>query len=451
MLEQFRTTYTAQKWVRYGAWCGVLAGSALLYWISGGFPPRAWHFLWQTIPLIPRLWMLKGPSMLLPLSGLLLLSLEILLCWGSLVACGSWILIQQWHYLRERRHFEASLQNAQNLAANDILYQQWWQEQTEPGSSVVPQTAVASVHLRVDSPMTREKTQPLPQVSNISTNGVFAREQATHAATVTIQPAPASNCLQIVVGAASDPGIKRKHKPNEDCLLAIHGTLAWDTRPHPYGLFVVADGMGGHANGQEASSMVIQNMREVVMPTLLSNFEINNEYSKEYLVDAVQQANLALYEHNQQYRLDMGTTITAAVIAGSTISIANVGDSRTYRYSEDSGLIKTTRDHSVVARLVESGDITEDEAYSHPKRNEIYRCLGESGSLQVDTFTLPLETGTTLLLCSDGLWEMVRDPDIEDILHATLPNTREASQALLHAALDGGGKDNVSVIIVHVM
>ncbi|GAC1385064.1 MAG: hypothetical protein NVSMB33_13930 [Ktedonobacteraceae bacterium] len=449
MLEQFQTTYTAQKWMRYSTWCGVLAGSVLLYWISGGFPPRAWHFLWQTMPLIPTLWMLKGPSMLLPLGGLLLLSLEILLAWGSLVACGSWIIIQQWHYLRERQNFEASLQHAQSQVTNEIQNLQWWQAQTEPGSSIVPQTS--SAQLRVDSPMTREKTQPLPQVSNISTNGVFSRQQATQGATATIQPAPTSDCLQLVVGAASDPGIKRKHKPNEDRLLAIHGTLAWDTRPHPFGLFVVADGMGGHANGQEASSLAIQNIREVVIPTLLSNFEINDEYATEYLVDAVQQANLALYEHNQQYGLDMGTTITAAVIAGSTISIANVGDSRTYRYSEDSGLIKATRDHSVVARLVERGDITADEAYSHPKRNEIYRCLGESGSLQVDTFTLPLEAGTTLLLCSDGLWEMVRDPDIEDILHATLPNTREASQALIHAALDGGGKDNVSVIIVHVM
>src|SRR5712691_1621488 len=140
MLEQFQTTYTAQKWVRYSTWCGVLAGSVLLYWISGGFPSRSWHFLWQTMPLIPTLWMLKGTSMLLPLGGLLLLSLEILLAWGSLVACGSWIIIQQWHYLRERQNFEASLQHAQSQVTNDIQNLQWWQAQTEPGSSVVPQT-----------------------------------------------------------------------------------------------------------------------------------------------------------------------------------------------------------------------------------------------------------------------------------------------------------------------
>jgi serine/threonine protein phosphatase PrpC len=392
-----------------------------------------------------------------------LTSLALLLSWGLLAASGSWIAIQQWHYLRERKNFEASLQKAQSLAdrynpaINDIQSQQWWQEQTQQvpqeATKSAPQNgtkAASTLYLRADSPMTRQETQPLPEPGKIPTNGRYLREHATHSAVVTAEPAT-RECLQMVIGTATDPGIKRKHKPNEDRLLAIQGTLACNTQPYPFGLFVVADGMGGHANGQEASSMAIQSIREAVMPTLLSNFEIQDEYSAEFLVDAVQQANLALYVHNQAYQTDMGTTITTAVIAGKTISIANVGDSRTYRYAEDGGLASITRDHSVVARLVERGDITPDEVYTHPKRNEIYRCLGESASIQVDTFTLPLEAGITLLLCSDGLWEMVRDPDIEEILRTTLPNTQEASQALIHAALDGGGKDNVSVVVVHIM
>ncbi|HCP74473.1 MAG TPA: protein phosphatase, partial [Ktedonobacter sp.] len=88
--------------------------------------------------------------------------------------------------------------------------------------------------------------------------------------------------------------------------------------------------------------------------------------------------------------------------------------------------------------------------YSHPRRNEIYRSLGHKTSLDVDMFTLPLEAETTLLLCSDGLWEMVRDPEIQEILATTLPDAATASKTLVQAALDGGGHDNISVIVVHI-
>jgi len=146
----------------------------------------------------------------------------------------------------------------------------------------------------------------------------------------------------------------------------------------------------------------------------------------------------------------MGTTITAVLIIGNTAYVANVGDSRTYLYRESDGLIKVTRDHSAVARLVETGAITPDEVYTHPKRNEIYRSLGNSASVKVDTFTVPLKVGDLLLLCSDGLWEMVRDADIERIIEAALPVSSQICDMLVEAALAGGGKDNISVIAVCV-
>ena len=150
------------------------------------------------------------------------------------------------------------------------------------------------------------------------------------------------------------------------------------------------------------------------------------------------------------YKSEIGTTVTAALVVGKTISIANVGDSRTYSYTSASGLKKLTRDHSLVARLVENGAISADDVYTHPRRNEIYRSLGHKTSLDVDMFTHPLTAETTLLLCSDGLWEMVRDPVIQEILSAELPDATKASEALVQAALNGGGQDNISVIVVNV-
>lgn len=256
--------------------------------------------------------------------------------------------------------------------------------------------------------------------------------------------------LTFAIGTGLDAGIKRKNRPNEDNLLVIQGTHTYNTRAYPFGLFVVADGMGGHSKGQEASRLAIQHIRETVMPVLLSNAEIDGDHARELLLDALHHANLAVHQSNQQQHIDMGTTVTAAIMIDTTIAIANVGDSRTYLYRAQDGLKQVTKDHSLVGQLLARGEISEDDVYTHPQRNEIYRCIGEKATVQADTFLLPLEAETTLLLCSDGLWEMVRKPHIEQILRDTLPNAAQTSKALIQAALDGGGLDNVSAIVVHI-
>lgn len=256
--------------------------------------------------------------------------------------------------------------------------------------------------------------------------------------------------LSLAVGTRSDPGIKRKHKPNEDSLFAMKGERTHNSQPEQFGLFVVADGMGGHANGQDASRLAIQTIVDSVLPPLSEADQLNDDAPLKLLAEGVQRANQAVYQHNQEVRADMGTTMTAALVVGSTAYIANVGDSRTYLYREPEGLKKVTNDHSVVASLVEAGIIKPDDIYTHPKRNQIYRSLGEKPSVEVDGFKVSLQMGDKLLLCSDGLWDMVRDPTIEQILKAPIPDPTQTGNALIKAALEGGGEDNVSVIVVHV-
>jgi serine/threonine protein phosphatase PrpC len=146
----------------------------------------------------------------------------------------------------------------------------------------------------------------------------------------------------------------------------------------------------------------------------------------------------------------MGTTMTAVLLSETTAYVAHIGDSRLYLYHEPAGLVQITRDHSVVAMLVAEGAIAPDDIYTHPRRNQIYRSLGDEASVEVDTSVVPLAAGDTMLLCSDGLWEMVRDRQIAAILATSLSSPSQTARTLIQAALNGGGEDNISAIVAQV-
>jgi serine/threonine protein phosphatase PrpC len=256
--------------------------------------------------------------------------------------------------------------------------------------------------------------------------------------------------LALQVGSGLDPGLQRKHKPNEDTICVTQGVMpSASCSPKPFALFMVADGMGGQAHGQEASQLAVASLVEYVSGALCSRHTIPEAFLP-LLTEGVQYANRVVYQHNQEQSANMGTTMTATLVVGTTAYLAHVGDSRCYLYREPAGLSQITRDHSLVAELAAAGVIQPDDIYTHPMRNLIYRNLGEKSRVEVDACAVPLAAGDILLLCSDGLWEMVRDQQIAAILTTPMPDPSATAHALIQAALAGGGVDNVSAIVVQV-
>ncbi|HCI82369.1 MAG TPA: hypothetical protein DHW02_22060 [Ktedonobacter sp.] len=288
--------------------------------------------------------------------------------------------------------------------------------------------------------------------------------------------------LHLTAADKSDVGLQREQ--NEDCAYKrIESSENGDR-----GLFIVADGMGGYKAGEVASQIAIETIRKVLdnffkpiveQPTIQldrSSFaqqgtkhdkSASDEAStrktgrlpevsitasiEEQLKSAIQQANTEIvrYGEKKSSARGLGSTVTAALVQNNQAYIANVGDSRTYLL-HDKKLTPVTRDHSLVARLVESGQITPEEIYTHPQRNLIYRSLGAGHkNVEVDVFQVELMPEDALLLCSDGLWEMVRKEDLTRTLNEQ-PSPEKACDMLINLANKNGGEDNITAVVVRV-
>jgi len=258
--------------------------------------------------------------------------------------------------------------------------------------------------------------------------------------------------LALHIGSQQDPGLQRKYRPNEDCLFVMHGTMpspAPALLPTPFVLLVVADGMGGQGYGRTASRLAVQSL-VAYMSSSLSTQQSAQASLLALLRAGIQEANRVVYERNLRQHTVMGTTMTAVLLNETTASVAHVGDSRLYRSLAPTGLVQITRDHSLVAALVEAGIIAPDDIYTYPQRNQLYRSLGQKATVEVETATLALAAGDILLVCSDGLWAMVRNQQIATILTTPMPTPTDTAHALIQAALAGGGEDNVSAIVAQV-
>lgn len=227
-------------------------------------------------------------------------------------------------------------------------------------------------------------------------------------------------------GSRTDIGCLRDH--NEDSLVV--------TPP----LFAVADGMGGHAAGEVASEIAVRVLSELAP----------EHPDGEALGRAIEEANRAVIQAAREGRgrQGMGTTMTAAMLEGERLVIAQVGDSRAYLLHQ-SKLQQLTRDHSLMADMIEAGQLTPEEARTHPQRSVITRALGSDAHLHPDIYEINVETGDRLLICSDGLSGMIFDDQIENTLRRVQDPQRCASQ-LVNEAIAAGGHDNVTVIVADV-
>lgn len=254
-------------------------------------------------------------------------------------------------------------------------------------------------------------------------------------------------------GQSTHPGQRRER--NEDAVVTFTYDKEQDGRTVPIGFYLVADGMGGYEAGDLASRTVNQVVTEriiqiQVLPDLRkSTRKLTREnVPARILSEAIERANEAIVAHGKKSDSNLGSTVTSALIIGDVATVANVGDSRTYLL-RDGRLEQITQDHSVVARLVDAGVIKPEEVRSHPQRNQIYRCLGHKPAVDVDTFTVQLRQDDRLVLCSDGLWEMVPDAEIQRIVEGAR-TPQKASDELIEAANRAGGRDNIAVVVVEM-
>ena len=253
---------------------------------------------------------------------------------------------------------------------------------------------------------------------------------------------------QMVVGCSQSVGKQREH--NEDALFAMTTSLASNGNYVPLGLYIVADGMGGHAQGEVASGLAVRSivnylLRKVFMSVLATKPSTPSDSIQEIMQAAVQEAHRAIMKDAP----GSGTTLTALLLLDKQMTIAHVGDSRAYIIALDGTIQTLTRDHSLVMRMIELGQLTAEEAQIHPQRNVLYRALGQGDPFAPDVSTSPLPDSGYILLCSDGLWGVVGEDEIVRLI-SKAPNPHIASQLLVDAANTNGGPDNISAILIRI-
>jgi PPM family protein phosphatase len=273
-----------------------------------------------------------------------------------------------------------------------------------------------------------------------------SKESAAMPAAENSQPTNQSRTRQLQIGHVSEVGLVRPH--NEDASLIVESVFEGDQAAETVGMFIVADGMGGHQAGEVASALAARTvvsslMQDVYIPYLRQSAHQADQLPlTEALQQAVEAANRAVHDQVP----GSGTTLTCALVIDARVYLAHVGDSRAYLYYNQE-LKQITRDHSYVDKLVELGQISAEAAAVHPQRNVLYRAVGQGEQLEIDIHLLDLPNGGRLLLCSDGLWGMLSDSVLQAVL-ASARSPQDACQELIAAANEAGGRDNITTIVI---
>lgn len=253
---------------------------------------------------------------------------------------------------------------------------------------------------------------------------------------------------QYVVGIGQSVG--RQRDKNEDSLFAFTSNLFSTTNQTPLGLYIVADGMGGHQHGEVASDIAVRTvsehiLRKLYLPMLIPSANGPQKSLQEIMHDSVVEAHMNILKKTPEG----GTTITVALVFGKQLTIAHVGDTRAYILDQAGKFKALTRDHTLVKRLEEMGQLSAAEANVHPQRSVLYRALGQGEPFEAEIQTHRLPTSGYLLICSDGLWGVLPENQIiEIIMGGSSPH--QICQDLVAAANDAGGPDNITAILVRV-
>jgi serine/threonine protein phosphatase PrpC len=332
----------------------------------------------------------------------------------------------------------------------------WWEE-TAPPSAPVEQAddteTAKNLVIAAPEPAAVEAAQPIvpaqqPDEQPAPVGEVGDEEGGTRPLTAADVPMLVAlrSHRGLAAGALRDVG--RIRSVNQDSVFALITTLPRESGDITMGLFIVADGMGGHHGGEVASRLAISTvahyvLSELVVPALNDG---TTETIQPMIVAAVQEANRAIWDHAQAIGSDMGTTCTLALLLGRALYIGHVGDSRAY-LATPTGLKLITNDHSTVGRLIQLGQLEPSEAREHPLRSQLYRTVGQQPEVAVDFIYQPLGDATHLLMGSDGLWGMLADDVLLDVVeHNIWP--QDACHELIARANLAGGEDNITAIVV---
>lgn len=264
-----------------------------------------------------------------------------------------------------------------------------------------------------------------------------------------IDSKPGAKVNNLVAGSALDVGKRREN--NEDALLCLSGVLGSENNGHPLGIYVIADGMGGHRNGEIASETAVralgsQLISKLYKPMFGPEPHPTEESLREIMETAVHVAHTAV----KRAAPGGGCTLTAALMVGAQVVIAHLGDSRAYSISRKGKIESLTKDHSLVKRLQEMGQLTAEEAATHPQKSVLYRALGQGDAAQADIFSTTLPNPGYLMICSDGLWGVVNESEIQRIVNSSA-SPYLACQQLVEAANAAGGPDNISVVLARLV
>lgn len=254
-----------------------------------------------------------------------------------------------------------------------------------------------------------------------------------------IEPIQAHNTPR-TLGMLTDIG--RKRKVDEDSILATKISVATESKNRKFTLLMVADGMGGPGNGEKASKLALNAIARTVIPYL-----IDGKHPTDALEDGIATANRDILAHIDEHpeHDGMGTTAVCAIVESGYAHIANIGDSRAY-VVDGRNIKRITKDHSYVQAMVDAGEITDEEARTHPSGNQITKAIGPTPSEKPDLFKIRLAPDESLLLCCGGVMAHLTDGDIHDLVAGFDPQV--ACQRIVDTANERGGSDNISLIIL---